>query len=160
MMAECLVFPNFIVGHFFRPVPCKRCGRLIRGLLVRYPFITRQKNDVHLRYPSKCSCGCLQSVCIRMPVLFFGYVIAQFLILNSEKRARRSTAEMQVTPGESSLLSRFVQGFEKLMAEQMPAAMDLPSDVERLSFHLTEQEWADFLRRMGFSEDQNEESDR
>lgn len=67
---------------------------------------------------------------------------------------------MQVIPGESSLLSTFVQGFEKLMAEQMPAATDLPSDVERLSFHLTEQEWADFLRRMGFSEDQNEESGR
>ena len=95
-----------------------------------------------------------------MPVLFFGYVIAQFLILNSEKRARRSTAEMQVTPGESSSLSTFVQSFQKLMAEQMPAVSETPSDVERLSFHMTEQEWADFLRRMGFSEDQKEESDR
>ena len=159
-MANSLVLPDFIVGHFFRPAPCKRCGRLSRFLLVRYPCMTRQGMHVHLRYPSKCSCGCAQSVCIRMPLLFFGYVVAELLIQTSEKRARRSKAERQVIPGQCELLSTFARQFEKLMAEDMAVANDAPSDVDRLSFDLTEQEWADFLRRMGYSEDQNEEPDR
>jgi len=91
-----------------------------------------------------------------MPVLFFGYVVARFLILDSDKRARRSNAEMHVRPRECSLLHTFASSFRKLLDEQLRSAPDQLNDVDRLSFEFDEQEWADFTRRLGFGTDQED----
>jgi hypothetical protein len=82
---------------------------------------------------------------------------------------------MPVKPEKSDLLSGFLRDFERetacFSARMASTASDSantkhavmkpgqPADYERFSFSLSEDEWVDSLRRLGFDEDAQERSD-
>jgi len=156
-MASRLVLPNFVVGHFFRPRTCRRCKRLIQHPFVRHPTVELRGNALHLRYPGRCGCGCHFTIHIQMPVLFFGYLLTRFLVLDNDKKARRSRSDMGISPGECSLVNDFAVRYQQLLSEQLTIDTDDLTELDRCRFALDDDEWKDFRRRMGFDLRQDEE---
>lgn len=163
-----LVLPGYILRHFLTDVECKGCGRAGQTLELRFPTVRRHGSVIELLYRWRCPCGGRGAMEVKLPLLFFGYVLGVLALLNANRRTRRST--LSVTPGHSKMFVSLLRDFEQAIAEweQEPLTMPpdeeppdgkscgnpgpQPNDLDRLSFRLSEEEWKRFLRRMGFEE--------
>lgn len=167
-----LIFPPWILCEFLTAWECQDCGQSGKRVWLKFPVITQPRRDVIvLQYPVKCPCGSHGCLNVSLPLLLFCYVVGRLDLL--ELRRRRRKAEMQVLPEESELLFGFIRDFELEVIELAPgiaenlppkdnkppepqaAKLGRPGDHERFGFELTEQEWVEFLRRLGFEDNQD-----
>lgn len=147
-----IVLPFFIVGHFFRPEPCMQCRRIPDRLNVGYPFLKIEGDSVFIRYAGQCTCGARQTIRFRLPLLFFGYILARFVILDAERKARRSKAEMRVTPKPCDFVAQFALELQGLIARQKETKASELTDADRFALPMTDDDFSEFMRRMGFDE--------
>jgi hypothetical protein len=151
-MQRPLVLSPDVVNAYLTGYRCKGCGGLTHPLYVRYPTIKLTGSTAELLYPVFCGCGRRGRIPIRMPVLLFGYVLARTHSLEAFLRANRSQAKMFVSPGPSIMLERIVADFAAVVAAYKGGLGQVPTDLERSKFGLSETEWPEFLRRLGFGD--------
>lgn len=152
-MQRPLVLRSDIVGTYLTGYRCKGCGGLVHPVCVRYPSIKLTDTTAELLYPVFCGCGRRGCVPIRMPVLLFGYLLARTHALEAFVRADRSQAKMFVSPAPSPMFERIVADFGAAVAAYKGDLGRVPTDLDRSKFGLSETEWPDFLRRLGFGGD-------
>ena len=162
-----LIFPFWILSEFLTAWECDECGQSGKRVWLKFPLISRPRWDVViLRYPVKCPCGAHGCVTVSLPLLLFCYIVGR-LDLPKLQRGRRK-AEMQVLPGESRQLLDYLREFEMEVIDLAPGIAELippksdkppappkpvrPAAHERFNFKLTEAEWQEFLRRLGFGD--------
>jgi hypothetical protein len=149
-MATQLVFVTWIIAHLANRLSCGKCGLAKPSRTIYYPTITRRENQVELRFRVRCACGQGGSLRVQLPVLLFGYILAQQAMLEAHKRGRTSVASMQVMGHESKLFSQFVREYVELIGRLPPAATADPTETDQIAFELNDEQWAEFLKRMGF----------
>ena len=149
-MQRPLVLPAEVVGHYLVGYRCRQCGGLSHSAYVLYPTIKLNETDADLLYPVICGCGRRGCVRIRMPTLLFGYVLARTHNLQAFLRANRSQAKVFVAPGPSPMLEHMVADFAAVVAAYGGGLGRVPTDLDRAKFGLSEAEWPEFLRRLGF----------
>lgn len=145
--------PFFVIDHFFQPKPCAKCKKIPTSVMAGYPTMTMAGDLVHIRYPSRCPCGGVQSICFKMPMLLLGYIMAKFTILESEKRARRSSATMRVCQKPCPWLATITQDFEAILARYKEMLPGGTTHVDQFALPMSGPEYAAFLRRCGLDED-------
>lgn len=145
-MASRIIFPDFMLAHWVPDEPCERCGRSDKRF-VRYPGIYQDGNDLEIRYPASCcACGCLSTIRIHLPILQFGYLLAEIEKLDNWTRSRRSKASMCVGPGNPTIIQGWLDEFPVVLAQQ--ARSLLPNGADQAMFGMNADDWNDFLRRM------------
>jgi hypothetical protein len=171
-VATRLILPEYIVAGFVPPTPCTRCGRAGGDFNLLFPQLNWCGAEIELIYPLRCPCGGSSCVPIRLPTLLFGYILASVALVDAANR-RRSKATMTVTPHRSDLLVDIFRKFDGLMKSSTAATLQSPTpsnaernplngrdvqDAERAKFGFDENEWKDFLRRLGLDTPHNPEN--
>jgi hypothetical protein len=173
-MRSDLLFMEYIVCHFLLGWVCDRCEQSGQMVQVFYPEIHWHGSVVEMLYRVRCPCGGRGAVPVRLPILIFAYVVGRLELLYAFSRGRHRKSEMPVKPEKSDLFSSFLRDFERdvagFSARMAPATsgsaeanhatrkLGQPADYERFDFSLSEDEWVDFLRRMGFDDETQERS--
>lgn len=146
--------------EFLKGLECKKCHQRTQQVRVLFPDVQREKNVVRLRYPIICQCGGRGSFKVELPVLFFGFILARVVLLETFRR--RHQGEVDITPGDSRLFRDYVADFEQALVEFAEKALGLPcddvaeaiggpglTDMDRVRMGMSVQEWKEFLRRLG-----------
>lgn len=150
-MANKLVFMSWIIAHLAARFSCGKCGVAAQSRIVHYPSITRHGDQVELAFRVRCACGQGGSLRVRLPLLLFGYILAWQAILEADQRARTSVASSQVIGHESELFPRLVSEYMQLISRLPTGASAEPSAADQVAFELNDEEWAEFLKRMGLN---------
>lgn len=150
-MATRLIFPNWLIAHFAARFTCSKCGHSDGTMTVHYPFITRRGDQVELRFPTRCACGQAGSFRVRLPLLLFGFLLAWLVLIDADQRARNSVATLPVLAHKSPLFRRLVGEYMQLISRLPAGAPAEPSAADQVALELGDDEWAQFLKRMGFN---------
>lgn len=140
-----LVLPAHIEQAFAVGYHCRRCCRLNPVVTMFYPLIRREGDHIVLTYPLRCTCRAAGGCTVRLSILAFGYALAWVEIAKGRRRSKR---ESQVTPGKSATLDKICREYSELI-RRCHAGSDGPNSQDRLSLGMNEQEWSQFLKRMG-----------
>jgi hypothetical protein len=161
-MISRMILPNFIVSQFVPQRACILCERSDLPFTVLAPSFAWKQDWIELNYPLRCPCGGAGHIPVQLPVLFFGFLLANVAVFDAS-RMQRSKATMTVQASRSSELMREItHRFRRLMGDckcrhkcvqvgDLELWRDLavsPHDRERFGFN--SEEWQHFLRRLGF----------
>lgn len=156
-----MLLPDSFLAAFLRNYECPACGRRDRSLRLRFPRVRRNPPNIELGFPAQCGCGKADHLKIVMPMLLYGYLLAWHSLVGSERKFGRSEMTINIWRSSSDLLRGLLREYESLLTQTVqqsnplaipnedandPSAADI---TERLLFGLNEQQWADFLRRLG-----------
>ena len=163
-MISRMILPNFIVSQFIPPAACEKCGRSDLSFTVLAPQFAWKGERVELNYPLRCPCGGVGHIPVQLPTLFFGYILANIAIIDAA-RMRRSKAMMTVrASSDNKILEQIVGRFNWLMqpcncAHKFIQTSELDFlrnaaaiQRDRKKFGFDQDEWAQFMRRLGFDE--------
>ena len=155
-MTKGFLFPWFLESELAAGFRCGYCGRTGQAIFLRAPRLERSGCEIRICYPAKCSaCGTVSVLGLRMSVLLCGWAL-----LWSEmyaKRRRRDTSEKCVKPARADTFARICAEFSELLAQHGASTAGLPTDIDGIQLGLNQQDWADFLKRLGLGEEQKHE---
>lgn len=163
-MKKTMLLPDCFLVPFLRNYECPVCGQRDRTVTLRYPRVRRVPPHIELGFPVRCPCGKADHLKIIMPMLLFGYLLAWDALVGSERKFAKSEMSLRLGRSGSDLLQQLIPEYEALLAQTVQRAnqLVLPSEnvaesdsakaTERLGFGFNEQQWADFLRRLGIDE--------
>jgi len=103
---------------------------------------------VEITYPARCPCGESTLVCIRWPILLFGYLLARLQVNEIHRKWTRSRASMVVSANCSDVFEEMIRDYGKLVGT-INASLTAPNEADRIAFELNEAEWDQFLHRLG-----------
>lgn len=163
-----LVLPTIVLSHIFCEWKCPACNRSGQLIQVQYPQNRQEGVSVELTYPVRCACGRLDSFTIRLPYLVRGYMLIKFALLENYNRHRNQSVAM--LPARSKLVLNIMSEFDQAIVHYVTQPMcstpiareepDLiaqspikPAEVQRFNFSFTDEQWRDFLRRLGYGND-------
>jgi hypothetical protein len=86
-----------------------------------------------------------------MEVLFLAY--ARLWVMLYGQQRKPSDAEIYVRPVRGSTLAKIRKEFCELLAEHGGSVAGVPNDIDRHEMGFCEEEWADFLRRLGVDDE-------
>ena len=158
-MARFVLLPQYIVSDFVPRRPCRKCGKT-GCLQLRHPILTRQGNNVRVVYPSYCLCGARDSVGFTLPILLLGYLLVHTELVHRNGKWHRSKASMCVKPERSDIFLRIIGEFEELVHAYIGVKPSRPSELDRLHFGFSEEDWHDFLRRAGWLGDDGQSDEQ
>jgi len=165
------LFPDFMLSEFRSGVVCDKCSQSGQMLTFHVPEIKRKGVFVEIWYRYKCTCGWGSALRVELPLLLFGYVLARLAMIDTFRR-RLSKSTVPVLDGRCKQFFDFVRDFENLFEEYskihtaglLPpdkrgdelakATPNSPTELDRLRFNLQDEDWREFLRRMGFGADE------
>jgi hypothetical protein len=170
------ILPDYLESGLVVGYRCPGCGRMDGWFQLHVPQLTLSSDGscVRIVYPVQCSCGRHGHVSTRLPILLYGYLLARVQILEARKSRKQPK---QVKPARSQLLDKFIRDFESAIDHyasvrstiegtrpsehhtNRPRSPNEPSELDRLSFGLDDDSWRDFLKRLGLSEDDQENAD-
>jgi len=151
-----------MLGQFITPGACRLCGGVDKSVTLLAPSLSWKSEMIELVYPLRCPCGGSGSVPIRIPTLFFGYMLA-VVAMDDAARLNHLKANMTVhAPRNRDLLDQIVRQFQALMCRCSCTHKNiqlnelcLGGEPEHMKFGLEPDEWARFLRRLGFEDHGN-----
>lgn len=167
-MKKTMLLPDSFLAPFIANYECPVCGKRNRAVTLRYPRVRRNPPNIELGFPVRCWCGKAEHLKIVMPMLLFGYLLAWDALIDSERKFGRSEMILNITPSSHWLLQKLLPEYDSLLTQtaQQGKQVIIPSEpipecsdaIERLRFGFSEQQWAEFLRRMGLGPDESNES--
>ncbi len=149
-MANRLVFSEWLLAHFLASFRCKACNDAEPLCVLRHPNIQTRETDVVLRFPITCSCGRATMFSFRLPILLFGFLLARQAIIDTDRRGNRSMASMRLIGATSALVPHLVFEYRRLMRGLSALSPSEPTADDREALALTDSQWREFLKRMGF----------
>ena len=131
---------------------CQFCRRSGQAVYLRPPLLQRHGAEIRVYYPVRCgACNKVSGVGLRTEVLFLAYVKLWTTLYG--QRRKPSDAEICVTPAPANTLAKIRKEFCELLAEHGGSIAGKPNDVDRQGMGFCEEDWADFLRRLGVDEE-------
>jgi hypothetical protein len=143
------VFPDWILSHFAQATDCGTAGCGHQTLEVFCPTVRRKRSMVELVFPCLCSCGRRGHFVIGMHILVFGYLLANVVFVKASGRG--GTGFLTIHPRPSPFVEKVLGAFDKVISTYEEDRKLKLTDEDRRSLGLTEEEWKQFQRRMGFS---------
>lgn len=157
---EALVLPLHVAGHWLPKRPCRKCGQDRLGVRLLFPRIRQKETDEEVTYPTRCpACGHAGSVSFRLPRLLLGLVLVEACEAESVRHFGRSKRSMVVTPGRTRAYVQVVEEYLNLLSAVCGEKHNSPLDLQREFFGLDEQEWDQFLRRLGIQDEEANDDD-
>ena len=131
---------------------CQFCRRSDQAVYLRPPLLQRHGAEIRVYYPVRCgACGKSSGFGLRMEVLFLAY--ARLWVMLYGQRRKPSDAEICVRPVRGNTLAKIRKEFCELLAEHGGSVAGVPNDLDRHEMGFCEEDWADFLRRLGADEE-------
>lgn len=149
-MANRLLFDDWLMAHFLASFRCTACKSTEPLCVLQYPTIQTRGTDVVLRFPITCSCGRATIFSFRLPILLFGFLLARQAIIDADRRGNRSKASMRLIGATSGLVPHLVFEYRRLMRGLSTLSPSGPTSDDQEALALTDSEWREFLKRMGF----------
>ena len=145
------ILPDWVLSHFAQGMQCGTpdCGH--RSLEVFCPMVRRKRAMVELVFPCKCSCGQRGHFVICLHVLVFGFLLANVAFVKASRRGSKSS--MTIYPHSSDVVAKLLNDFDAVVTKYLDAKVELTDD-ERRHLGLSEEDWAQFRRRMGYPDEE------
>lgn len=157
-MTNRLVLFDLIVAHLIGRFTCTNCGAPQQSKLVHHPVVSRHGDQVALRFRVECACGQAGWLRVNLPVLLFGYLLAWQVLFQADRRARTPHAPVPLIGHQSKLFPGIIAEYVQLVG-RLPAAGAEPTCADQVAFELNDEEWANFLRRLGFDRNDSPSAD-
>lgn len=146
------ILPDWILSHFAQGATCGTPGCGHRSLEVFCPMVRRKRATVELVFPCKCSCGRRGHFVIGLHVLVLGFLLANVAFIKAS--SRRSKSSMTIYPHASDLVAKLLDDFDTVVTKYVKDIKVELNDNDRGHLKLSEQEWEQFRRRMGYSDEE------
>ena len=150
------VLPHYIECHFFRSYRCGRCGKRPEQINTLYPQIRRNGAEIELIYPIRCPCGGYGSQKVEMPLLLFGELLTSVEIVHGHNRWAKPRTLKPLWPKESEFFKNVLGRFRRVMQLELARSRCDPTTEDRVCFDMSDEGWADFMRRLGLSATQGD----
>jgi hypothetical protein len=106
---------------------------------------------IELVYPCKCGCGRRGHFVVGLHVLVLGYLLAQVALIKAS--GRRSKSTMMIYPRSSDLVQELLDDFDTVVTVYVNDVKVELTDNDRRHLGLSEEDWEQFRRRMGYDSD-------
>ncbi len=145
------ILPDWVLSHFAQGMQCGTpdCGH--RSLEVFCPMVRRKRAMVELVFPCKCSCGRRGHFVIGLHVLVFGFLLANVAFVKASSRGSKSS--MTIYPHPSDLVAKLLDDFDSVVTKFVDDKTVELTDDDRRSLGLSGEDWEQFRRRMGFTDE-------
>jgi hypothetical protein len=102
---------------------------------------------VELVFPCRCSCGRRGHFVVGLHVLLFGFLLANVAFVKAARRPTKS--RMIVYPSQSDLVAKLLDDFDGIATNYVDERTIELTEEDRRKLGLSDEDWAQFRRRMG-----------
>lgn len=148
-----LVLSRQELSHHVPDHQCDGCGPYRPVLTLLYPRITFNGPIAELVYPVRCPrCPLAEPLRIRLPLLYFGYSLAENARIQSVRKFANPRHSIQVRHAPWIGAERQVQEYGRVLADVCALGRNGVVDADQLLFKMSGPEWEQFLRRAGLDQ--------
>ncbi len=146
------ILPDWVLSHFAQGARCGTPSCDHRSLEVFCPTVRRMRVTVEIVFPCKCSCGERGHFIIGLHILVLGFLLANAAFIKAS--SSRSKSSMTIYPHSSDLVAKLLDDFDSVVTKYVNEIEVELTDSDRNHLKLSEAEWEQFRRRMGYSDEE------